>query len=141
MQLEALHLQYNQISDITPLANLTQLTHLNLTSNRIVNVSSLANLTSLEELRILHNQIIDHSPLDGLSLTFLERDEVCGVTGPSDEGRIENRSFPSIFQAWDGITNLPALSRQDREAYHDLGWRNFFNLHWQETTSGYLTHR
>ena len=136
-QLEALHLQYNQISDITPLANLTQLTHLNLTSNRIVNVSSLANLTSLEELRILHNQIIDHSPLDGLSLTFLERDEICELPDLPIDRRIANRSFPSIFQAWDGITNLPALSRQDREAYHDLGWRNFFNLHWQETTSGY----
>ena len=136
--LEWLTLHWNHlIEDITPLANLTRLTDLRLSGNRIMNVSPLANLTMLEELRIDNNQIIDHSPLNELSLSVFERDEICELPDLPIENRIENRSFPSIFQAWDGITNLSALSRQDREAYHDLGWRNFFGLHWRETTSGY----
>ena len=137
-QLEWLTLHWNHlIEDITPLANLTQLTDLRLSGNRIMDVSPLANLTMLEELRIDNNQIIDYSPLDGLSLTLLERDEICELPDLPIDDRIENRSFPSVFQAWDGITNLPTLSRVQREAHHDLGWRNFFGLHWQETTEGY----
>ena len=137
-QLEWLTLHWNHlIEDITPLANLTRLTHLRLSGNRIVDVNSLANLTMLEALWIDNNQIIDYSPLAGLSLTLLERDEICELPSLPIENRIENRSFPSIFQAWDGITNLSAVSRQDREARHDLRWSDFFGLHWQQTPQGY----
>ena len=140
-QLEWLTLPWNHlIEDITPLAHLSQLTRLDLSGNRIVDISPLASLTMLEELRIDNNRIVDYSPLDGLSLTRLDRDEVCELPGLPIEGRIENRNFPSIFQAWGGeIINRPTLSREDRLVHHDLYWRGpgLFGLHWQETSQGY----
>ena len=89
-----------RIVDITPIANLTKLVELRLSHNRIVDISPLAHLTELEVLTIHGNQIIDHSPLDGLSLTLLERDECCKLPALPIDDRLENRSFPSVFQAW-----------------------------------------
>ena len=70
-QLEWLVLVNNQISDITPLANLKRLEHLNLDANVIKDVSPLAQLTKLEVLYLENNIISDVSPLAGL--TNLER--------------------------------------------------------------------
>ena len=139
-QLEWLTLHWNHlIEDITPLANLKRLTNLRLSGNRIMDVSPLANLTMLEELRIDNNQIIDYSPLDELFLSVLERDEIIEMPPLPIDDRISNRGFPSIFQAWDGITNRPTLSRQDLIAYHDLYWHGLpFGLRWLETDQGYI---
>ena len=139
-QLEWLTLHWNHlIEDITPLANLTRLTDLRLSGNRIMNVSPLANLTMLEELRIDNNQIIDYSPLDGLSLTLFERDHICELPAFPIDDRIENRSFPSIFQAWGGIREHPTLSREDRIAQHDLHWHGLpFGLRWVTTDEGQM---
>ena len=162
IKLTYLDLAGNQVSDITPLANLTALTRLNLgwndlivdisalsnltqltilglNSNRIVDVSPLANLTQLQELQIDNNQIIDISPLEGLPLTRFEYDEVCElqeVSGFSIQERIQNRSFPSVFQAWYDILNRPILSSEDRIAHHDLFWSPSFGLHWLQTNQG-----
>ncbi len=140
-QLEWLTLPWNYlIEDITPLGNLTQLTRLNLSGNRIVDITPLANLTMLDELRIDNNRIVDYSPLDGLSLIRLDRDEVCELPDLPIAGRIKNRSFPSIFQAWGGeIINRPTLSREGGLVHHDLYWHGpgLFGLHWQETSQGY----
>ena len=62
---------------ITPLGKLVNLTYLNIRFNQIEDISPLANLTQLEELYISNNQILDCSPLEGLSLTVLERDDFC----------------------------------------------------------------
>ena len=70
-QLEWLELVNNLISDITPLQNLKGLEHLNLDANVIKNVSPLAQLTRLELLYLENNNISDVSPLAGL--TKLER--------------------------------------------------------------------
>ena len=68
-----LHLHENQISDISPLQNLTSLTWLRLWVNQITDISPLQNLTSLTELHLGNNQISDISPLENLtSLTRLE---------------------------------------------------------------------
>ena len=62
----------NQISDVSPLQNLTSLLHLNLGGNQISDVSSLQNLTSLQYLRLDGNQISDVNPLQNLkALTSL----------------------------------------------------------------------
>ena len=140
-QLKTLSLGWNRlIIDISPLRDLTQLTELHLNSNRIVDVSPLINLTLLEELRIHNNRIVDFSPLEGLSLTRFEYDEVCELTevpGPPVQERIQNRSFPSVFQAWYDILNRPELSREDRFAHHDLYLGVWFGLHWLETDQGF----
>ena len=63
-------ISYN-ITDISPVANCTELEYLELFSNRIVDVSPLANLTNLKHLNICNNRIVDASPL--YSLQNLER--------------------------------------------------------------------
>ncbi|MCP4344977.1 MAG: leucine-rich repeat domain-containing protein [Desulfobacterales bacterium] len=69
--LTELHLFFNQISDIGPLADLTNLTKLYLDSNQIGDISPLENLTNLTELDLNTNQISDISPI--VSLTDLAK--------------------------------------------------------------------
>ncbi|MCL2568816.1 MAG: leucine-rich repeat domain-containing protein [Oscillospiraceae bacterium] len=66
-----LHLGGNQISDLTPLAGLTNLTALSLDMNQISDLSPLAGLTNLTGLGLGMNQISDITPL--ASLTNLTR--------------------------------------------------------------------
>ena len=158
-QLEELNVGYNVIENIEPLANLTQLIHLRLTANRIVDITPLANLTlltelllhqnrivdvrplaklnRLERLQIDNNQITDFSPLAGLVLTEFTFDEVCLIDASPVEDRIENRSYPSLFQPWSDITNLSDLSKSERIALHDLYIGPSFKLHFRETQKGY----
>ena len=56
----------NQISDITPLAGLTQLRSLALGNNHIRDVSPLAGLLNLRTVQLLGNPIEDTSPLSSL---------------------------------------------------------------------------
>ena len=58
-----LNLHNNQISDISPLANLISLDILSLHNNQISDISPAANLTSLMNLRLDSNQISDIAPL------------------------------------------------------------------------------
>ena len=134
--LEILRLHYNQLQDITPLTNLTNLTELWLTGNRIVDITPLENLTTLKELRIQKNLITDSRPLDTLSLTDFEHDEFCVFPGRPIQERIHNRSFPSVFRAWEDILNRPALSYEARSAHHDLVWSPEFGLRFQRTSDG-----
>ena len=121
-ELTYLTLHWNELVDITPLSHLTQLTQLRLTGNRIVDISPIANLTMLEELWIATNRIIDFSPIEGLQLKVFHKDDPCVAADLPIEPRIENRDFPSIFQAWNAITNLPELSAEDKIALHDVYW-------------------
>ncbi len=140
-QLELLNIGWNHlIQDITPLASLTKLYHLKLTKNRILDISPLANLTELKELFIKGNRVSDFSPLNGLSLTILERDEEpytpCELPHLPIENRLQNRTFPSIFAPWAGtdVKNLPELSETEKLALHDLHWHGpYFTLDFHET--------
>ena len=136
-RLESLRLHYNQIEDITPLGNLTTLTDLWLIGNQIADVRPLRNLTLLEELRIHNNAITDYSALDTLHLAIFAHDESCESSGLPIQERFQNRRFPSIFQAWSGILNRPALSHEARLAHHDLFWSPEFGLQFQRTEQGF----
>lgn len=136
-RLESLHLHHNQIEDITPLANLTTLTDLWLIDNQIADVRPLGNLTLLKELQIQNNSIRDYSPLDTLSLINFKYDKSCESSGLPIQERLQNRRFPSIFQAWSGILNRPALSPEARLAHHDLFWSPEFGLRFQKTEHGF----
>ncbi len=135
-QLTYLTLHSNlRIVNIAPLANLRQLTELQLSHNKIVDISVLANLTNLKALTLYGNRIGDYSPLESLSLTRLERDEVCELPRLPIEGRIANRDFPSIFQAWSSI-RTHTLSHF---ALHDVYWHGLpFGLHWIRTDQAEL---
>ena len=66
-QLKTLWLSSNGITDVSPLAELMQLTVLYLEDNRITDVSPLAGLTQLAVLNLSNNGITDVSPLAGLT--------------------------------------------------------------------------
>ena len=72
--LKILNLGGNQISDLKPLSNLTNLTHLSLYDNKqIYDLRPLSNLTNLARLSLYYNQISDLTPLSKLAnLEWLE---------------------------------------------------------------------
>ena len=72
--LTELYLCHQQISDLTPLAGLP-LTTLALTGNQVEDVSPLASLDALETLYLGDNPVADYAPLSGLSrLRYLNLD-------------------------------------------------------------------
>ncbi|MFH1511851.1 MAG: leucine-rich repeat domain-containing protein [Bacillota bacterium] len=67
INLRNLHAYFNGISDITPLAGLTQLRNLDLGGNAVVDAGPLAGLLNLEHLILFGSRIADITPLAGLS--------------------------------------------------------------------------
>ena len=136
--MEHLWLHYNQIQDVTPLANLINLTELWLPGNRIADIRPLANLTKLKTLRIHDNQILDVSPLKHLSISEFSFDEVCELDGLPTQARVTNRRYPSAFHPWYDIANHPSLSRQEGIAAHDLSISGAFGfeIYFQHTDQG-----
>ncbi len=65
--LSGLNLSSSQISDISPLAKLTSLWQLALDVNQISDITAISGLTRLIELELQDNQISDISPLSGLT--------------------------------------------------------------------------
>ena len=135
--LTTLILTHNQVSDLSPLANVTNLKNLDIRDNQVNDLSPLTNHANLEKLDIRGNLVADFSSLDGLNLIEFHYDEVCDIAPllPTVGGRIENRSFPSIFQAWDDVVGLDHLASDQRYALHDLHWSPFFDLGWHETAT------
>ncbi len=127
-RLESLRLHVNAIRDISPLRHLKLLRELWLQYNEIVDITPLVGLTVLQELRIEGNPIIDWTPLDQLKIEKLTFDEICQFPRLPIWERLENRSFPSTFQAWQPTFSFPELPLETREAYHDLIWSPRFNL-------------
>ena len=134
VQLHTLDLFYNRVQDLTPLANLKALRVLNLALNQVTDISPLANLSNLEKLYIQENLVDDFTSLQGLNLIEFEYDEVCDMPPlpPPIRERIENRSFPSVVQAWDDVIDLDNPTQpwdskwSERAAMHDLSWGPFF---------------
>ncbi len=127
-RLESLRLHVNSIRDIRPVAKLKRLRELWLQYNGIVDITPLTELTALKELRIEGNPIIDWTPLDRLKIEKLTFDEICQLPKLPIRERLENRSFPSTFQAWQPTFSFPELPLETREAYHDLIWSPRFRL-------------
>ena len=75
--LTELYLNRNRrISDVSPLKNLTNLRHLTLGGNLISDISPLKDLISLSYLHVGYNNVVDISPLKYLTtLTFLNLDD------------------------------------------------------------------
>ena len=137
IHLQTLDLFDNRIKDISPIANMTALILLILTHNQVGDLTPLANHPNLEKLYIQDNLVADFSPLNGLNLIELEYDEPCDIAPllPPVRERIESRSFPSVFQAWDDIVGLDRLTSDQRHTLHDLHWSPFFGLGWRKTAA------
>ena len=160
--LRTLKLYNNRITDITPLAGLINLKVLQLQNNQIEDISPLAGLVNLKELNLLGNQIVDFTPIYGLvgietlrlglarsgipidsdvlqRLNPVDGPVVCEIARDPIRPRMENREFPSVFQACQDIINMPRLSWEERMAYHDLFFcRSTFGWTWTPTPDGNL---
>ena len=141
-RLESLNLSHNAIENIESITGLKELTELRLKANNIVDIHPLTHLTNLKTLWIDENPITDYRPIDALSVIELARDEVCdladGLTQPGIQQRIANREYPSVYQAWNSVSNRPALSNEAAIGLHDLYWTccTQFGLRWRETDQG-----
>ncbi len=72
------HLQsINSVSDVTPLANLTNLKELDLRSTQVSDITPLSNLTKLENVYLGHTHVHDVKPL--ANLTNLKRLDLQGT--------------------------------------------------------------
>ena len=108
--LKKLKLNENEISDISPLKNLTKLEYLEIQRNRIVDVNPLKNLTNLKFLKLYNNLIEDIAPLSNLTnLTGL--DLHYNVTVGGDE------SHKIISK---GITDISALKNLKKLDFLDI---------------------
>jgi len=81
--LERLDLRVNNISELTPLAGLTNLTSLLLWGNNISDITPLAGLANLTELDLKVNNISDLTPLAGLTdldYLYLSANNISDIT-------------------------------------------------------------
>ena len=115
--LTTLLLQANSITDVSPLSGLTNLTTLRLYANSITDVSPLSGLTRLELLNLSTNSIADVSPLSGLTnltVLWLYRTSITDVSPLSGLTRLEflNLSANSITDVspLSGLTRLEFLN-------------------------------
>ena len=117
VEAEGRNVNSNSISDLSPLAELTNLEFLVLDSNSISDISTVAGLTNLESLNLRDNSISDISPVAGLTnLTDLNLgsnsiSDISAVTGLTNLGflNLDSNSVSDI-SAVTGLTNLTGLS-------------------------------
>ena len=129
-----LDMDSNRISDVGPLSTLHNLVRLELDGNQIMDYSPLANLMNLEVLWIHNNPGEDFSPLNALSLTEFRYDEVCDMPPLFTlEDRMTNRSYPSVFMAWNDVVGQDHLSPLERGMLHDLWFSPDFGISWDMT--------
>jgi Leucine-rich repeat (LRR) protein len=115
--LQLLDLIDNQIMDISPVANLVNLTELDLNGNRVQSIAAVARLTKLTELELTQNLITDIRPL--ASLVNLER---LGLTDNAINNVEPLRGLTRVRMLWidgnaihdieplTGMTNLGELT-------------------------------
>ena len=125
-KLTSLSLSDNSISDISALSNLTNLTWLGLWENSISDISALSNLTNLTVLGLNRNSISDISALS--NLTNLDRLYLWGnsISSISPLSRLTNlkelyigSSSISDISSLSGLTNLTILYL-DRNSISDI---------------------
>ena len=112
-----LYLYGNQIRDLTPLADLTQLTMLSLYDNDIIDVTPLAGLTNLTELQIYSNQIKDISSLaklKNLEKLFLSKNKIIDISPLASLTKLEELNLGQnrivAITPLAGLTNLTELN-------------------------------
>ena len=108
-QLLSLNICCNKVENISPLANLTQLKYLNLRGCRISDISPLANLTQLIELRLNDNRISDVNPLANLTMLEVLQIQNNRITDFSPLDGMNLKQFER-----DECCEFPRLSIQER---------------------------
>ena len=115
--LQSLDLPFNQISDLTPLANLDMLQYLVLGKNQISDLTPLANLDMLRTLHISSNQISDLTPLanlDMLRTLGFPHNQVSDLTPLTNLSNLQDVYFKqNNVSDLSPLTALPYLKRLD----------------------------
>ena len=101
----------NEISDLSPLADLTKLTYINIpTNSRITDLSHLSGLINLTELRLWNNNITDLSPISSLiNLTTLDigsNDRLSDLSPLSELINLRN-----LWAYYNDVTDITPLSK------------------------------
>ena len=134
--LTELHLGRNQISDVSPLQNLTTLTYLDLGANwRISDVTPLRNLVNLTFLNLRGNGISDVSSLSGLTKLVdldLHFNRISDITSLRN---LKNLIFLGLrgneisdVSPLENLTNLTHLSLRDNQIVDVSVLQNFTNM-------------
>jgi internalin A len=120
--LTSLNLGYNQISDITPLQSLINLTSLNLQNAQISDITALQSLTNLTELYLYDNQISDITALQSLTnLTSLHLgyDRISDITALQSLTNLTSLELDnnqiSDLTALQSLINLTSLNLRDNK--------------------------
>ena len=92
--LKILILADNKISDVSPLASLTQLHYLELFINPIKDLSPLANLKELIDINLCYTRIKDFTPLN--ELPFLERIWLVGTKVTKNQVKDLQKNHPGV---------------------------------------------
>ncbi|MBD1928623.1 leucine-rich repeat domain-containing protein [Trichocoleus sp. FACHB-90] len=103
-----LDISRNQISDLSPISGLINLTQLSLSGNKITELSPLSGLTNLTQLHLYNNQISDLSALSGLiNLTHL----YLGSNQITDLSALSGlTNLTQLYLGSNQITDLSSLS-------------------------------
>ena len=116
-KLSRLVLSQNQIQDISPLAGLTGLTGISLLENRISDIHALAGLTNVTRLTLYNNQIVDISPLGTLTkmkMLDLRNNKISNISALAGmtgltDLALDNNNISDI-SALGGLTQLAQLA-------------------------------
>ena len=133
--LQYLQLTANQVSDISPLANLTNLQELYFGCNQVSDISALANLTNLRNLFFRNNQVSDISALANLTnLRWLEfpDNQVLDISALSNLTNLQDLGFHnnqvSDISALANLTNLRWLGFPENQVSDISALSNLTNL-------------
>ena len=116
--LEKLKINENEISDITPLKNLTKLKYLEIQRNRITDVSALKDLKKLEFLKLYNNLITDVTPLAGLE----------NLTGLDLHFNVKQTKVDGKKVSSGGITDISCLKDLKKLTFLDVSANNISNV-------------
>lgn len=123
--IQDLNVHFNNISDLSTLEGLTNLTYLDLDGNNI-NISTLGGLTNLTYLALDENNISDISVLGGLTnLTWLEL-RANNISDISVLGGLTNLTHLALYG--NNISDISALGGLTNLTYLELGGNNISDI-------------
>ena len=122
-ELETLNLPSDDVSDISALANLTKLKRLNLRFTDVSDVSPLQNLTNLEDLRLGHTDVSDISALANLTkleVLGLSYTDVSDISALVNLPKLEQLDLEDITLSADSQTHFLAMEKKGIKGSHNF---------------------
>lgn len=114
------------ISDLTPLANLTKMEDLDLRANKITDISALASLTKLVNLNISYNQVSDISAIKdatGLKSLYVEENNISDISALTNLTQLDDVEMP-----FNKITDITPLSNATALRRLGLGYNEISDI-------------